>query len=317
MKSMDDQLGKIIMGMREAYRSGGNAMEWCREYFRRTGGNAGEENTILATLVSYDLQAGSYNAYARNNAEVNRRWCRQLAELLASVAVEGDSILEVGVGEATTLAGILKEGLLKTDLVFGFDVSWSRVAEGKQWLAETGQKAELFVADLLNIPLADGSIDVVYSSHSLEPNGGKEDLALKECLRVARKAVVLVEPLYELAPPEAQARMRHHGYVRGLREKAEQLGAKVVEHRLLEYAPNPLNPTGVLSLQKSSLLSSGTIERNYSLWRCPTTGLSLEPDIDCFYAPDVGIAYPVLRGIPMLRAEHRILASKLGPSFGS
>jgi ubiquinone/menaquinone biosynthesis C-methylase UbiE len=310
------QTAKIILGMRDVYAKGGNAMEWCREELRASHRQAGG-NDLLATLVAYDLQAGCYVAGARRNPEKNRRWCRQLAGLLERVLSEGDSVLEIGVGEATTLSGVLQETRAKPRAAFGFDVSWSRVIQGKNWLAEKSQDAFLFVGDLLNIPLADGSIDVVYSSHSLEPNGGKEDLALKECLRVARKAVVLVEPLYELASPEAQARMRHHGYVRGLREKAEQLGAKVVDHRLLEYASNPLNPTGVLSLQKSSLLSGGTIERNFSLWRCPTTGLSLEPDIDCFYAPDVGIAYPVLRGIPMLRAEHRILASKLGPSFGS
>lgn len=47
------------------------------------------------------------------------------------------------------------------------------------------------------------------NSHALEPNCGKEEEALRKCLRVARKAVVLVEPVYELASAEAQARMRH------------------------------------------------------------------------------------------------------------
>jgi uncharacterized protein YbaR (Trm112 family) len=30
-----------------------------------------------------------------------------------------------------------------------------------------------------------------------------------------------------------------------------------------------------------------------------------------FYAPDVGVAYPVLRGIPMLAPEHAIIASRI------
>ena len=55
-----------------------------------------------------------------------------------------------------------------------------------------------------------------------------------ECLRVARKAVVLVEPIYELASTEAQARMRHHGYVRRLREAAEALDCEIEDYRLLE-----------------------------------------------------------------------------------
>jgi hypothetical protein len=48
-----------------------------------------------------------------------------------------------------------------------------------------------------------------------------------------------------------------------------------------------------------------------SIWRCPLTGASLQQGNDYYFAPDVGIAYPVLRGIPMLRPEHAVVASKL------
>jgi ubiquinone/menaquinone biosynthesis C-methylase UbiE len=183
MKTTPKEIAEIIIGMRQAYSKGGNAMEWCRDYFR-TRHKTVDGNNLLATLVAYDLQAGSYLSAARAHRENNQRWCRQLAGLLAGVLDEGDSIMEVGVGEATTLAGVLAETGAKVSLAFGFDVSWSRVAEGRKWLAENGQEASLFVADLLNIPLADGSVDVVYSSHSLEPNRGKEEEALRERLRI-------------------------------------------------------------------------------------------------------------------------------------
>jgi SAM-dependent methyltransferase len=220
--------------------------------------------------------------------------------------------MEVGVGEATTFAGVLAETGAKVSLAFGFDVSWSRVAEGRTWLRENGQEASLFVADLLNIPMGDGLVDVVYSSHSLEPNRGREEEAVRECLRVARKAVVLVEPIYELASAEAQARMRHHGYVEGLRATAEHLGAEVLDYRLLDYSPNPLNPSGVVCLKKTGISGSTSRTNQAAVWRCPMTGAKLIRGDDVFYAAEVGMAYPVLRGIPMLRAEHAIVASKLG-----
>ena len=314
MKTTQKEIAEIIIGMRQAYSKGGNAMEWCRDYFR-TGHKTVDGNNLLATLVAYDLQAGSYISAARAHRQNNRRWCRQLAGLLAGVLDEGDSIMEVGVGEATTLAGVLAETGAKVGEAFGFDVSWSRVAEGRKWLAENGQEASLFVADLLNIPLADGSVDVVYSSHSLEPNRGKEEEALKGCLRVARKAVVLVEPIYELASAEAQARMRHHGYVEGLRETAERLGAEVIDYRLLDYAPNSLNPSGVLCLRKAGIPVVTEVESRVAIWRCPMTGVELETGSEFFYASEVGLAYPVLRGIPMLRAEHGIVASKLSAAI--
>lgn len=309
MELTQRQISEIVLGMRQVYANGGNAMKWCREHLREADGN--DLNHLYATLMAYDLQAGSYVEGARLRPENNRRWCRQLAHLLNAVLSEGDSILEVGVGEATTLAGVLMEIRAKPIAAFGLDVSWSRVSVGRNWLAENGQRAFLFVGDLLNMPLADDSVDVIYSSHSLEPNRGREEQALRECLRVARKAVVLVEPLYELASPAAQARMREHKYVEGLAQVAERLGAIVVDHRLLDYASNPLNPSGVLSLAKSNKPP----RRAPGFWRCPVTGFALESESDLFYAPEAGLAYPVLREVPMLRAQHSIVASKIRPSL--
>ncbi len=290
-------------------------MDWCRNYLRGIA-DQGDKNELFATLVAYDLQAGSYISLAKENYSNYQCWCKQLAQLLSGYVTEGDAILEVGVGEATTLAGVLKEGLFKPSLALGFDVSWSRIGEGRKWLSENGQSAALFVADLLNIPLADNSVDVIYSSHSLEPNGGKEKQAIGECLRVARKAVVLVEPIYELASTEAKARMRSHGYVEGLRETAECLGAVVSDYRLLDYSPNPLNPSGVLCLEKrdKALLRPDWIEWDSMPWQCPITGLPMKGGPEFFYASEVGLAYPVLRGVPMLRAEHAIVASRLESS---
>lgn len=116
---------------------------------------------------------------------------------------------------------------LYTSHALGLDISWSRCTEGQSWLSEKEVAARLFVADLFNIPLEDESVDVIFTSHSIEPNGGREEDALRELMRVARRAVVLIEPIYELANADAQSHMRSHGYVRGLKETAERLGAKV------------------------------------------------------------------------------------------
>jgi SAM-dependent methyltransferase len=174
MKFDSDSLRVLFTGMRAAYSRGENAMAYARQVLKRM------DNDPVATLVAYDLQSGSYVEAVRQNPGSNARWCRQLAEFITRVlpattdfsdGLHGGTILEVGCGEATILAGIVKA--LEKDQVraaYGFDLSWSRVAEGRGWLSANGTNASLFMGDLFHIPLADGCIDVVYSSHSLEPN---------------------------------------------------------------------------------------------------------------------------------------------------
>ena len=268
------------------------------------------ENSPAATLIAYDLQAGSYVASVEARPEYSDRWCDQLAGLLQPHVTEGCSVLEVGCGEATTLAGVLRRLPRQPAAAYGFDLSWSRCAVGREWLRSQGVSAELFVGDLLAIPFADASIDVVYTSHSLEPNGGREEAALRELLRVARRAVVLVEPLYELAGEQAQARMRSHGYVRGLKAAAARLGATVGDYRLLELSANPLNSSGVLVIAGNPPGRAPAGPRA-GLWRCPLTATPLAHLGDALFSAGAGLAYPVLRGIPLLRAEHAVVANHL------
>jgi SAM-dependent methyltransferase len=292
------ELSRLILGMRAAYARGENAMEYARS-------EAGSSvNTSVATLVAYDLQAGSYIAGVRANPEGNALWCNQLADILDALVTDQSSILEVGCGEATTLAGVLQRLSHAPQYALGFDVSWSRCAQGLSWLAEKAVHARIVCADLFEIPLEDESVDIVYTSHSIEPNGGLEDAAIRELLRVARQALVIIEPIYELASPEAQARMRHHGYVRGLKDTADRLGAKVIDYRLLDYTSNPLNSSGLILIVKDDSVRGGRPK-----WRCPITHLSLREAEDVFVSDDLGLVYPILRGIPLLRAEHGVVAS--------
>lgn len=306
MKSDADRLRLLLRGMRDAYARGENAMAYARSQLKHIGEK--DVNETIATLIAYDLQAGSYIDNVHKDPEYYREWSRQLARIIDPLTSPESSILEVGCGEATTLAGLLQHRNVQTGPVLGFDISWSRVHEGYGWLAEMGVESKLFVGDLFSIPLVSDSIDVVYTSHSLEPNGGREKEAIAELLRVSRRWVVLVEPMYEMASLEARKRMKEHGYATGLRQAAEHCGAKVIQHRLLECTRNPLNPSGLLVLEKQSPSRNG---KSIIEWSCPITGAPLIDAGDAFISEDTGLAYPVLRGIPLLRAEHAVVASAL------
>ena len=70
-----------------------------------------QRNTRETIEVAYDLQTGSYIA-AMENAEVaawNRNYTSEIANTILSLC-EPVSILEAGVGEGTTLSGVLDSG---------------------------------------------------------------------------------------------------------------------------------------------------------------------------------------------------------------
>jgi len=299
-------LRNTIVGMVDAFSRGENVMAYARA---RSDGC--DVNDTLTTLIAYDLQSGTYIDFANNNQDYNEKWCAQVSEILSKHVTSESFVLEVGCGEATTLAGSLAGLKGNYAKAFGFDISWSRLHVANQWLDTKNTDAKLFVSDLFEIPLEDNSIDVVYTSHSLEPNGGREKEALKELLRVSSDKVVLIEPMYELASDEAQERMLAHGYVRGLKAIAESLGAKVLEYKLLDVCGNKLNPSGLLVLEKEASSKKNRIQREQDIWRCPITNTSLSELDDVFVSPETGMVYPILRGVPMLRSQHGIVASKL------
>jgi uncharacterized protein YbaR (Trm112 family) len=300
MKLKPEIFGPLVIGMRDAYYKGENAMEYARSQLGKG------ENLSEATLVAYDLQAGSYSEQTRRSYEDNTRWCQQIVDVLREDFTRGNSLLEVGVGEATTLATVVRLLGGVTGKVMGLDLSWSRCDAAMAWLKEERVSADIFVGDLFAIPLADESVDVVYTSHSLEPNGGREFEALRELLRVARRRLILCEPIYELGSVEAQARMLKHGYVRGLDDTLKQLGAKATTCSLLPYTPNPLNPSGIIVVDK---IASNQGNCDPAL-RCPLTHTPLVRMDDVYHSPTAGIVYPILDGIPLLRAEHAVIASK-------
>ncbi|CAH8767384.1 methyltransferase domain-containing protein [Paenibacillus dendritiformis] len=291
----------ILNRVKEIYQNNGNIINYLKGLDGRTF------NTLEDILISYDFQAGTYtNAYKNNDLfrESRGKLCDELTSVIEKLG-QFNSILEAGVGEATSLALIISNLSKCPVSIYGFDVSWSRIKYAREFLIEMGiDSTQLFVGDLFNTPIANDSIDIVYTVHAVEPNGGREEEALKELYRITRKFLILVEPSYHFADEEARKRMRSHGYVTRLYEKAIELGYEVIEHRLTTVHMNPANPSSLIVIKKNG----DNVERTPLC--CPNTKSSLIEGDGCYYSPDSFLAYPVIDRIPCLLPQNAIVATK-------
>lgn len=290
-----NELSKI----KELYSKGGNLMEYIRSL------SSSQENSSEGIMISYDFQAGSYIEFIKKNPTYIYNYTIAISNTLNKLGNFG-SILEVGVGEATTLGNLIKNSGKADIKIFGFDISWSRIKFGQKYLQSLGIKnANLFIGDLFNSPLLDNSVDVVYTSHSIEPNGGREKEALTELYRVTKNYLILLEPAYELASEEGKKRMEKNGYVKNLYENAKELGYKVIEYRLFDYFSNPLNPTGLIVIEKSPNFSN-VVENPLG---CPNSKTPLSKIRQSFFSKESLLAYPIVDEVPCLLKENAIIAT--------
>jgi SAM-dependent methyltransferase len=272
---------------------------------RQQAGTTGNTEEIIEW--SYDIQAGSYIQALQKSehAEINQNYTAEIARLLTSLG-PAESILEAGIGEATTMGNVVRKLNAPNMACHGFDLSWSRIACARQWLRQEGVFGiSLCTASLLHMPYADDSIDIVYTSHTIEPNGGREEPILRELYRVTRQYLVLLEPGYELASHEAQRRMESHGYCRDLPGIARSLGCRIIEHKLFPHTANPLNPTALTIIEKPV-----TRPAVANPLVCPRFKTPLKKADGMLFSPEALTVYPIIGDIPCLRSENGIIASR-------
>lgn len=292
---------KLIKRLSDLYAENVNIINYLKEM------NQSELNCVEDIMISYDFQAGTYVDYYKKNNAFVEKYTDAIAKVINNIQCPQTSIFECGVGEATTLVPLQKKLKHKFSFVGGNDISWSRIAVAQEFAKSQDVKAELVVGNIFELPLADNSVDIVYTSHSLEPNGGHEMELLQELYRVAKEYVILFEPAYELADEEARKRMRQHGYVTALFDTVKKLRYNVKEYRLLGVCINPLNPTGVMVIKKES----DTGVANKSMYYCPITKAPLVKKGNVYYADDALLAYPIMNGVPCLLKEQAVVATKM------
>jgi ubiquinone/menaquinone biosynthesis C-methylase UbiE len=274
-------------------------------------------NTPEIIETAYDLQAGTYIEYANNQFEKISLYTTELAQILDEHINSDDTLLDIGTGELTTLSLLVSALTNKPKDVYAFDISWSRIYKGiafaKDKMGDDFKRVKTFVADISEIPLFDKSINITTSSHALEPNGGKLNELLTELFRVTADKLVLFEPCYEINTQEGKDRMDKLGYIKNVESVVSELGGKVIDKIVIKTSDlvnHPLNPTVCYVIKPpSTLIQRTTIaEEGFTV---PGTNFPLH-QIDTYYvSSQIGLCYPILKNIPVLKSNCSILATSL------
>jgi len=285
----------------EQYNLGNNISEMMRE------DNNIDHNSQEVIEMAYELQSGSYIKGMQNEKvkEHKYNYSKELSEVIKNLS-NTQSILEVGIGEGTTLCGVMQNFDTSVDF-YGFDLSFSRVSYARKWLNSLSlNNVTLSTGEFSNIPFLDNSIDIVYTSHSIEPNRGKEEEILKELYRITKKYLILLEPAYELTNDKNKKRMDEHKYCKDLANIARKLGYKVIKHELFKYHVNDANPTAIIIIEKD--IQKKIIHT--SPFACPLTKTPIIKKADCYYSEERMSIYPLINEIGCLRIENAILATR-------
>ncbi|MGH8453830.1 MAG: methyltransferase domain-containing protein [Nevskiales bacterium] len=217
------------------------------------------------------------------------------------------SVLEVGVGEYTTLVAAVKKTGRQPERLVGLDISWSRLRLGEKHAAEQGVRIEKSVmGNIFSLPFLNDSFDVVYTHYCIEQSPFNNEKVLGELHRVARSHVVLMEPSYELGNSIQKKRMLIEDYVRGLPRSLKRLGFKVIRHEPLPISTYQ-NRGAVWIIEKNAALP-GHLPTQYLA--CPQTLEPLEEIHRQFFCRKLGMVYPVLDGIACLQPDYAIRAAK-------
>lgn len=102
--------------------------------------------------------------------------------------------------------------------------------------------------------------------------------------------------------------MDENVYVKDVAVIARNKGWKIIVDEPFGIDSNALNPAGVLVIEKKPEAKS---DRSASKFCCPVTRTALEVIGNAYFSMESLLAYPILNGIPCLRKENAILATKM------
>lgn len=302
--------------LKELYSKNINIMKYFRE-----NGDVHESNSMDAVLCAYDYQAGSYtegyyseklvkDTYMYQGEPVDLRpgeYTRLAARGMAEVMKKLDfnSMLEVGIGEATTICDILAN-LPDEKEAWGIELSLSRLFYAQKFSEQKNAKIDFAVGNMFSLPFPDNSMDLVFTYYCIDAHRGKEKQAIEEMLRVTGRYLILVEPTYELGNEQTKKRIDEQCYIKNLVGTLQEIDVNILEHRLFDiFTYN--NNSAITILEKKDWKQ---VQNQESAYACPICKRKLTKYKGNLFCENCYKVYPMINDIPLLLEENAILCSK-------
>ena len=289
----------------QLFSRGINVNQYLREHHPELG-----EDAIIR--LSYDTQAGSYSKELSEKNKVYFEYGNAIVERLSPCFNKSHSILDAGCGELTGSYQLIDAA---SDLKYvGIDGSFSRLLAGKKFLRNQGISStshlDLVASSLTNIPLGSSSIDIVFTSHAIEPNSLNSSTIIAELARVSNHYVALFEPCYEDATDEMKAHMDKHNYARGIRKCCEANGLELVDiDRNFPCIEPILNKTTFMLFKKGQSDSSNSLG-SYQFITPDTNRYELdELESSTLLCRENDTMYPSLNGVRLINQNNAIKIS--------
>lgn len=270
------------------------------KYLRDNHPELGEDEIIR---LSYEAQAGSYVSEMNTCKNEYSLYRESIAKHLNLYITDSSSILDAGCGELTSSIELISS--LSKQKYIGLDGSFSRLIVGRSVINSAIDhninNVQLVASSLLNIPLESSSIDVVFTSHALEPNFINSKIIIAELSRVTKKYLVLFEPCYETASQEMKDHMNKHNYVRNIEKDCLSSGLILINKIEIHESIEPLrNKTTMFLFEKILTLQSSTSSINYVTPNNIKSSL-IELSDGSLVSKHENIIYPSVLGIKVIQ----------------
>ncbi|OIQ04890.1 MAG: hypothetical protein COZ53_02310 [Candidatus Altarchaeum sp. CG_4_8_14_3_um_filter_33_2054] len=188
------------------------------------------------------------------NKEVRNNYLKYLFEEIEKEISDKKQIkvLEVGCGNCINLVN-LKEKFGNQIELYGLDISNERIEVAKRYFSGKLDRIIFYqksITERCN-EQNDDYFDIVFSMHCLEQIPYSCSIALKEMYRIAKKKIILIEPIFENGNPVQKLYLINSDHNRILIKSIRDLGYKIQRNESLDIqSGGGINQSSIITIKK-------------------------------------------------------------------